>query len=95
MWPGLNPTSLVGYNGMYPGPTIKATRGREIVVRYINQGDNTAAIHLHGSASVAPFDGWAADTIAVGQYKDYYYPNFQEGKTMWYHDHAHLQTVRN
>ncbi|KAF8457755.1 Cupredoxin [Terfezia claveryi] len=95
LWPGLAATSLVGYNGMYPGPTIKATRGREIVLRLINQGDSTASVHLHGSATVAPFDGWASDTMVAGQYKDYYYPNFQESRTLWYHDHAHMVTASN
>jgi hypothetical protein len=29
------------------------------------------AIHLHGSASLAPYDGWAEDTICSGESKDY------------------------
>ncbi|KAF8460523.1 Cupredoxin [Kalaharituber pfeilii] len=95
LWPGLEATKLVGYNGIYPGPTIKATRGREIVLRVVNQGDANAAVHLHGSATVAPFDGWASDLIAINEYKDYYYPNFQEGRTLWYHDHAHKETESN
>ena len=33
-------------------------------------------------------DGWAEDTIKPGEYKDYYYPNAQPGRTLWYHDHA-------
>jgi hypothetical protein len=36
----------------------------------------------------APFDGWAEDTTEPGQYKDYYYPNGQNARTLWYHDHA-------
>lgn len=36
----------------------------------------------------SPWDGWAEDTIIPGQYKDYYYPNSQNGRTLWYHDHA-------
>lgn len=31
--------------------------------------------------------GWAEDTIATGQYKDYVYPNYSP-RTLWYHDHA-------
>lgn len=46
-------------------------RGREAVVRYINHGDRENSVHLHGSYSRAPFDGWAEDTTLVGQYKDY------------------------
>lgn len=33
-------------------------------------------------------DGWAEDTTKPGQFKDYYYPNAQPGRTLWYHDHA-------
>jgi hypothetical protein len=46
-------------------------RGREAVVRFINHGDRANSVHLHGSYSRAPFDGWAEDTTLVGQYKDY------------------------
>lgn len=43
------------------------------------------AAHVHGQFNRAPFDGWAGDTVAPGQYKDYYYPNAQNARTMWYH----------
>jgi hypothetical protein len=33
----------------------------------------------------APFDGWAGDVAVPGQYKDYYYPNAQNARTIWYH----------
>jgi len=33
--PGLR-TTIFGYDGMTPGPTIKATRGRDVVVRFAN-----------------------------------------------------------
>ena len=46
-------------------------RGRESVVRFINHGDRENSVHLHGSYSRAPFDGWAEDTTLIGQYKDY------------------------
>lgn len=39
-------------------------------------------------AARAPFDGWAEDTTEPNQYKDYYYPNAQNARTLWYHDHA-------
>ena len=32
--------------------------------------------------------GWAEDTTDVNSYKDYYYPNGQNARTLWYHDHA-------
>jgi bilirubin oxidase len=36
----------------------------------------------------APWDGWAEDVTKNGEYKDYYYPNSQNARTLWYHDHA-------
>jgi bilirubin oxidase len=31
----------------------------------------------------------------VGSYKDYYYPNRQNARTLWYHDHAADHTAEN
>lgn len=80
---------------MAPGPTFKVKKGTEAVVRFINHGEKPNAVHLHGSYSRAPFDGWADDTTEVGQYKDYYYPNAQNARTLWYHDHAIEHTAEN
>ncbi|KAI2477123.1 Blue copper oxidase cueO [Pyrenophora tritici-repentis] len=95
IYPGLKPARLVGYDGTSPGPTFRMTRGREAVVRFKNHGDKDLSVHLHGSFSRAPFDGWAEDTTKYGQYKDYYYPNKQAGRTLWYHDHAIHHTAEN
>jgi len=70
-------------------------QGREAVVRFINHADRANSVHLHGSYSRAPFDGWAEDTTEPGQYKDYYYPNAQAARTLWYHDHAAMHTAEN
>ncbi|KAL8654429.1 MAG: hypothetical protein Q9226_003442 [Calogaya cf. arnoldii] len=53
------------------------------------------SVHLHGSYSRAPFDGWAEDVTKRGQYKDYYFPNWQSARTLWYHDHAVHHTAEN
>lgn len=95
VYPNLGKTRLVGYDGMAPGPTFKVRKGTEAVVRFINHSDRTNSVHLHGSYSRAPFDGWADDTTGVGQYKDYYYPNAQNARTLWYHDHAIEHTAEN
>lgn len=88
IYPDLSPANLVGYDGISPGPTIMVPRGTESVVRFVNNAHANSSIHLHGSYSRAPFDGWAEDTTAPGEYKDYYFPNRQSGRMMWYHDHA-------
>lgn len=93
--------SLVGYDGMEPGPTFMIHKGRESVVRLVNEntgpGGNgrPTVMHLHGSYSRAPFDGWARDFIQPGEYKDYYYPEKQSARTLWYHDHALRLTAAN
>jgi bilirubin oxidase len=61
------------------------TQGREAVVRFINHGDRANSVHLHGSFSRSPFDGYADDITEQNQYKDYYYPNRQNARTLWYH----------
>jgi bilirubin oxidase len=87
-YPNLPETNYVGYNGLIPGPTLKMTRGREAVVRVFNRSDRPTSMHLHGSSSRAPFDGWAEDITSPGEFKDYYYPNGHSARTLWYHDHA-------
>ena len=52
------------------------------------------SVHFHGSASLAPYDGWAEDETCFGEIKDYVYPNNRAG-TGWYHDHALHITADN
>ncbi|KAK4204631.1 putative bilirubin oxidase precursor [Triangularia verruculosa] len=95
IYPNLSPANLVGYDGISPGPTVLVPRGTESVVRFVNNAHANSSVHLHGSYSRAPFDGWAEDTTAPGEYKDYYYPNQQAARMMWYHDHAVHITAEN
>lgn len=46
-------------------------KGREAIVRFVNHGEKDISVHLHGSYSRAPFDGWAEDVTKKNQYKDY------------------------
>ena len=52
------------------------------------------SVHYHGSASLAPFDGWAEDETCFNEIKDYVYPN-NRPNTGWYHDHALHITMDN
>lgn len=52
VYTGLKPATLVGYDGISPGPTFRMTRGREAVVRFVNHGVRDISIHLHGSYSM-------------------------------------------
>jgi spore coat protein A, manganese oxidase len=101
--PGVQ-TPLWGYNGMVPGPTIRARRNRRTVVRMVNQLPDThpalgyipwTSTHLHGSPSLPQYDGYASDLSYPGEWKDYVYPNNAEGRTLWYHDHGLHHTAEN
>lgn len=101
--PGRSTPSFT-YNGLVPGPTIRTTRGRPVVVRQTNRLPGrhpslgyqpTTSVHLHGSASLPQYDGYASDLTAPGQYKDYRYPNIQESRMAWYHDHGIGHTAPN
>jgi spore coat protein A, manganese oxidase len=81
-------TTIWGYEGLYPGPTIKAREGRRAVVRQINRLPDGMTIHLHGGHVPGEMDGHPMGLIPTGGHKDYIYPNTQPAATLWYHDHA-------
>jgi spore coat protein A len=85
-------TPIYGYDGVYPGPTIRARKGREVVVRQRNTLPFDSNVHLHGGYVPAPHDGHPMDVIAPGGSFDYHYPNHQDAASLWYHDHAHGRT---
>ncbi len=92
------PSTVVwGYNGLFPGPTIKAVRGQPVVVRQINRlpdepSHARPAVHLHGARVAPEHDGHPRDAIPADGFRDYYYPNQQRGMTLFFHDHAHGST---
>lgn len=88
-------TPIWGFDGHYPGPTIKARRGREIIIRRKNDLSVPTTTHLHGGEVPSLSDGHPARLIAPGETYDFVYPNQQPTATLWYHDHAHHHTSRN
>src|SRR5262249_39278496 len=88
-------TTIWAYNGLYPGPTIKARSGRPIAIRQINQLPESMSIHLHGGHTPPSSDGHPYDLIPPGSDKQYDYPNNQRPCILWYHDHAVDYTGRH
>src|SRR4051794_38672042 len=99
-------TPIFAYNGITPGPTIMCERGKPIVVQQLNTLPATppqglypeatwTSTHLHGSASLPEYDGYASDITKPGEYKNYHYPNIQDARTLWYHDHGVHHTAQN
>jgi FtsP/CotA-like multicopper oxidase with cupredoxin domain len=95
---------LPGQGATTPGPTIHAKRGTPLTVMQTNKlpvvhpflnYDPWTSTHLHGSASKPQYDGYASDITKVGQIKRYIYPNKQDARTLWYHDHGVHHTAEN
>ncbi|TKV60683.1 multicopper oxidase family protein [Nakamurella flava] len=97
-------TPVLGYEGKVPGRMISVEQGTRVQMAMRNQlpevhptfGTPTRiSTHLHGSASLPQYDGYASDVTEVGQKKLYHYPNFQSARTLWYHDHGVHFTSQN
>ena len=63
--PGV-PTTIWGYNGIFPGPTIKATRARPCHVRFTNSLQAPVVTHLHGGRTPSDSDGFPMDVRPAG-----------------------------
>ena len=96
--------ALPGQGPTTPGPTIHTQRGTPLTVMQANKlpsahpflnYDPWTSTHLHGSASKPQYDGYASDITKVGQTKRYVYPNKQDARTLWYHDHGVHHTAEN
>lgn len=84
--PGLR-TPIRGYDGQFPGPTIRARSGRRTVVRVTNNLDAPTVTHLHGGHTPPESDGYPTDLVQPGTHRDHVFPLEQRAATLWYHDH--------
>jgi FtsP/CotA-like multicopper oxidase with cupredoxin domain len=101
--PGLQ-TPVLGYGGVVPAKRIDVEQGTRIQMTMHNRLPATnpnfgtplsISTHLHGSASLPQYDGYADDLCNPMQKKVYQYPNFQGARTLWYHDHGVHYTAQN
>jgi spore coat protein A, manganese oxidase len=60
--PGLD-TTVWGYDGSFPGPTIEAQSGRRVVVLQRNELPAPTVVHLHGGVTPPESDGYPTDLI--------------------------------
>ena len=103
--PGLR-TPIFGYNGILPGPTVsRAARpaGRRAADQQAARATHPT-LGLHAVDLDAPArlrrrcrstTATPSDVTQPGQYKDYQYPNIQDARTLWYHDHGVHHTAEN
>ncbi len=60
--PGLS-TTIWGYNGIFPGPTIESRSGRTVSVTHINGLPVPTVVHLHGGRTPPEHDGYPIDFV--------------------------------
>ena len=84
-----NEMVMYGYNGMYPGPLIKADQGSTIIVEFTNQIEMPTTVHWHGLRLDNRFDGipgLTQDPVEVGE-SFTYEVHFPDAGIYWYHPH--------
>ena len=55
--PNRRPTSLLGFNGSTPGPTIRTKQGESLNVKFENRLSEGSSIHWHGIRLNNAMDG--------------------------------------
>ena len=83
-------TSMWGYNGSTPGPTIRARQGSRVSVNFKNAIPQNSAIHWHGIHLDNAMDGVPELTQkAVSQGSNFLYDfAVPDAGTYWYHSHS-------
>ena len=86
------PTQSWGANGSYLGPTIRATRGDQVVMQVTNHLPEPTTIHWHGMHLPAAADGGPHQPIQPASTWSPTWRIDQPAATLWYHPHLHGRT---
>jgi FtsP/CotA-like multicopper oxidase with cupredoxin domain len=84
------PTPMLTYNGLIPGPLIRARVGNRVVVHFTNGLSEETTIHWHGLRVPAAMDGMPGQSqppIEPGGSFDYDFV-VPDASTFWYHPHV-------
>lgn len=88
---------LMTYNGHFPGPTLQAKVGDEVIVHFTNRLDQPTTVHWHGLRIPDDMDGnpRIQNPVQPGETFTYRFV-VPEAGTFWYHPHvrAHEQVER-
>ncbi|MDD9954184.1 MAG: multicopper oxidase family protein [Candidatus Woesearchaeota archaeon] len=81
---------MYGYNGMIPGPVLRAKQGATITVNFRNNIDQETTVHWHGLRHDVKDDGVpgvSQDPVLPGG-KHVYTVSFPDDGVFWYHPHV-------
>jgi suppressor of ftsI len=81
--------TLLGYDGMLPGPQLEVPQGARVTARVTNRLDAPTSIHWHGIRLDNAFDGAVGVTQAAIEPRDSftYRLRFPDAGFYWYHPH--------
>lgn len=91
-YPGV-PSTTLGYNGSYLGPTLRVHRGDEVQMQVTNTLAQDTTVHWHGLIVPGHLDGGPHQTIAPGATWRPVLPVRQPAATLFYHSHVHGATA--
>ncbi|GAA4461487.1 multicopper oxidase family protein [Nibrella saemangeumensis] len=83
-------TSVWQYNGSFPGPTIVAKTGDNILATFQNKLPEPTIIHWHGMLVDPANDGQPHQVIRTGETYNYNFPVINRAALNWYHPHPHM-----
>ena len=86
-------TQILSYNGMYPGPTIRAHAGDRVRLNITNTLEETTTVHWHGMELPAAMDGGPHQVIGPGGSWQPYWTINNQAATLWYHPHTMGKTA--
>lgn len=88
-------TETWGFNGSHLGPTLRASRGEEVVVDVRNRLDEATTVHWHGMHLPAAADGGPHQVVEPGASWTPSWEIDQPAATLWYHPHPHGDTEKH
>jgi FtsP/CotA-like multicopper oxidase with cupredoxin domain len=87
-----DPSSVSPMADGYLGPIIRARRGQNLRVRFVNELAEPSIVHWHGLHVPADMDGHPRDVVGPGAAYEYELPIVDRAGTYWFHPHPHGRT---
>lgn len=88
-------SSVLAYNGYFPGPTFRASRGDSANIQFTNGLSEATTVHWHGMIVPTAADGQPQDLVAPGASYPYQFQINQRACLNWYHPHPHMATGKH
>jgi bilirubin oxidase len=88
-------TATLGINGDYLGPTIRVSKGDNVLFNIHNTIGETTTIHWHGAHIPAKMDGGPHQKIENNATWQPFFEIKQLASTLWYHPHLKGKTAEH